>query len=96
MVLVLRQGLQIICFYFERGALDQDVLNAGHAGRGELGADSLRLVEALLTVFMVLGRRTHLEWGDAITVSTSLMLWDKGRNWAELFRRQPRPPDGEK
>ena len=71
---------QIICFSFERGALDRDVLNAGHAGRGELGAGSLRLVEALLTVFTVLGGRTQLELGDAITVSTSLMLWNRGRN----------------
>ena len=54
---------QIICFSFERGALDRDVLNAGLAGRGELGAGSLRLAEALLTVFTVLGGRTQLIWG---------------------------------
>ena len=60
------------------------MLNAGHAGRGELGAGSLRLAEELLTVFMVLGGWTHLEWGDAITVSTSLKLWTKK---PELFRR---------
>ena len=71
---------QIICFSFERGALDRDVLNASHTGRGELGAGSLRLAEALLTVFMVLGGWTQLELGDEITVSTSLMLWNKGRN----------------
>ena len=65
--LVLRQDLQTICFSFERGALDRDMLNAGHAGRGERGAGSLRLVlaEALLTVFMVLGGQTHLKWGTA-------------------------------
>ena len=76
---------QIICFSFERGALDRDVLNAGHAGRGELGAGSLRLAEALLTVFTVLGGRTQLELGDAITVSTSLMLWNRGREKNSLF-----------
>ena len=65
-------------FSFERGALDRDVLNAGHAGRGELGAGSFRLAEALLTVFTVLGGRTQL--GDVITVSTSLMVWNRGRN----------------
>ena len=50
---------QIICFSFERGELDRDVLNAGHAGRGELGAGSLGLAEALLTV--LLSGRTQLE-----------------------------------
>ena len=39
--LVLRQDLQIICFSFERGALNWDVLTSCHAGRGELGAGSL-------------------------------------------------------
>ena len=78
--LVLRQDFQIICFSFEHGALDREVLNADHAGRGELGAGSLRLAETLLTVFMVLCGQTHLEWGNAIIVSTSLMLWNKGRN----------------
>ena len=50
---------QIICFSFERGELDRDVLNAGHAGRGELGAGILGLAEALLTV--LLSGRTQLE-----------------------------------
>ena len=45
----------MICFFFfERGALDRDVLNAGHAGRRELGAGSLRLAEALLAVFVTM------------------------------------------
>ena len=63
--LVVRLDLQIICFSFERGALDRDLLplNAGHAERGELDAGSLRLAGGLLTVFIVLGGQIHLEWG---------------------------------
>ena len=55
---------------------------AGHAGagRGEHSAGSLRLAKELLTVVMVVGGQTHLEWGYAITMSTSLILWNKGRN----------------
>ena len=67
---------------------------AGHAGagRGEHGAGSLRLAKELLTVVMVVGGQTHLEWGYAITMSTSLTLEQR----AELFRRQPKPTDGGK
>ena len=89
--LVLRQDIQITCFSFERVSLDRDEVNAGHAGRGELGAGSLQLPEALLRVFTMLRGQTHLEWGNAITVSTSLILLGQR---AELFRRQPRRPGG--
>ena len=78
-LLVLRQDLQIhhLSFFWTWWARSG---RAGHAGRGELGAGSLRLAKELLTVFMVLDGLTHLEWGYAITMSTSLILWNKGRN----------------
>ena len=74
-------------------------MNASQAGRGELGAGSLQLlqVEALLTVFTMLGGGGGGE-GETDTPGMGERHYSVDKlnalgQRAELFHRQPRPPE---